>query len=266
MSTREMADGLMAAAAEVAGIAGGVAMRYFRSRELEVRRKPDGSPVTNADLAAERAARDWIAARFPSDGILGEEYGLERADATRRWLLDPIDGTRTFVRGVPLWGALVAVVEGEEVIAGAAAFPAVGELIFAARGEGCWLEGNRQQVSPMSRLGDALVLTTDEMFSARPLRKTSWLALAGAAGMSRSWGDCYGYLLVASGRAEVMVDAVLSDWDAAALLPIVEEAGGVFTDWSGTRRIDGGSAIATNAALAEEARRLLGAANSGGAQ
>jgi histidinol phosphatase-like enzyme (inositol monophosphatase family) len=254
----ETPGSFMAAAAEVARLAGAVALKQFRSAKLVIDRKANGSPVTNADLAAESAAREWIRRRFPLDGLLGEEYGIERGEAARRWLLDPIDGTRTFVRGVPMWGALVAVVEDGEVIAGAAAFPALGEEICAAPGEGCWLNGVRQRVSQIGRVADALVLTTDGSFSGDRSRYGAWLELEERAAMSRSWGDCYGYLLVASGRAEVMVDPVLSAWDAAALLPIVEEAGGRFTDWSGARRMDGGSAIATNAGVAEEARRLLG--------
>ena len=255
----ESGTSLMEAAAEVARICGDVAMRYYRSRQLEVKQKANGSPVSNADLAAERAARNWISQRFPGDGILGEEYGIERPEAPRRWVLDPIDGTRTFVRGVPLWGALVAVIEGDEILAGAASFPATAELIWAAPGEGSWLNGNRTIVSQTSRLSDALVLTTSPLFSSHPQRQAGWHSLENAAGMSRSWGDCYGYLLVATGRAEVMVDSILSEWDAAALLPIVEEAGGVFSDWSGARTAKGGSAIATNALLAGEARAALGA-------
>jgi histidinol-phosphatase len=255
----------MAAASEVARECGTVALRHFRSAELSVQRKPDGSPVTNADLAAESAAREWIRSRFPSDGILGEEFGIERPEAPRRWVLDPIDGTRTFLRGVPLWGSLVAVLEGDEVVAGAANFPAENELICAARGEGCWLDGEPARVSLISRVNDALVLTTDPTFSVRPERLGDWARLEAESELSRSWGDCYGYLLVASGRAEVMVDAALSTWDAAALMPIVEEAGGAFTDWSGVRTPGGGDAIATNGALAAEARRLLGVPGPGGA-
>jgi histidinol phosphatase-like enzyme (inositol monophosphatase family) len=254
----ESVEALMQAAAEVARIAGDVALRRYRARDLRIDRKTNGSPVTAADLASEAAAREWIQARFPSDGILGEEYGVVRPDAKRRWLLDPIDGTKTFVRGVPLWGTLIAVMEGDDVLAGAANFPALGELICAAPGAGCWLNEERTRVSQIGRIGDALVLTTDEPFSADPSRRPGWQRLESRAGMSRSWGDCYGYLLVASGRAEVMVDPVLSEWDAAALLPVIEESGGAFTDWSGARRIDGGSAIATNNALAAEARELLG--------
>jgi histidinol phosphatase-like enzyme (inositol monophosphatase family) len=263
MSARETPASLMQAAAELSRIAGDVALRHFRSADLRIDRKANGSPVTEGDLASESAAREWIRSRFPSDGILGEEYGIERGEASRRWLLDPIDGTKTFVRGVPLWGTLVAVVEGDEVIAGAANFPALTELICAAPGEGCWLNGNPAKVSAIASVADALVLTTDETFSAAPERRSEWVQLESAAGMTRSWGDCYGYLLVASGRAEVMVDPVLSDWDAAALLPVVEEAGGIFTDWNGARRITGGSAIATNRELGAEARRLLGTSQAG---
>lgn len=250
---------LMEAAAEVARLCGDVAMRYYRSGQLEVKQKENGSPVTNADLAAERAARNWIGQRFPSDGILGEEFGVDRPAARRRWVLDPIDGTRTFVRGVPLWGALVAVIEGDEILAGAACFPVTSELIWAAPGEGCWLNGGRAQVSQISRINDSLVLTTDPTFSYVPDRRERWQELEAAAAMSRSWGDCYGYLLVATGRAEAMVDPIMSEWDAAALLPIVEEAGGVFTDWNGKRTAKGGSGVATNAALAADVRRQLGA-------
>ena len=258
MSAPEPPSVMMHAVAEVARLAGSVALRHFRSPELAIEQKANGSPVTNADLAAESAAREWIRRHFPHDGILGEEFEIERGDARRRWVLDPIDGTRTYVRGVPLWGALVAVLDGEEVLAGAASFPALNELAAAAPGEGCWVNDSQARVSQIGRLSDALVLTTDETFAADPSHTDAWAALTSRAGMTRSWGDCYGYLLVASGRAEVMVDPVLSDWDAAAFLPIIEEAGGRFTDWNGARRIDGGSAVATNALLAREARDLLG--------
>lgn len=258
MSDQTRVVTLMEAAAEVARVCGEVAMRYYRSPNLEIRSKPNGSPVTNADLAAESAAREWLRERFPADGILGEEFGAEKADARRRWVVDPIDGTRTFVRGVPLWGALVAVVDGDRILAGAASFPATGEQLCAAPGEGSWYNGKPAKVSQVSRVADALVLTTTPQFGEKPEIGTRWLALENSAGMSRSWGDCYGYLLVATGRAEVMVDSILSEWDAAALLPIIEEAGGVFTDWSGVRTARGGSAIGTNSSLAVEARRLLG--------
>jgi histidinol phosphatase-like enzyme (inositol monophosphatase family) len=255
-------DGLMEAALEAARRAGEMALKYF-GRSIPVELKPDGSPVTEADRAAEQVARDWIAARFPADDILGEESGGLRDDAPRRWLIDPIDGTRSFVRGVPLWGSLVALVEGDRVLAGAACFPALGERIAAAPGRGCWWNGARCGVSGVSELARATVLATDERFATRASHREGWLRLAETAAVSRTWGDCYGYLLVATGRAEVMVDPVLSPWDAAPLVPIIEEAGGVFTDWDGGRGF--GSAIATNAALAAAARRHLGCPAPGGA-
>jgi histidinol-phosphatase len=247
---------LLEAAQEAARIAGGVAMRRYRTA-LEVRSKADGSPVTIADREAESAVREWIARCYPDDGIEGEELGIVRPEAPRRWVVDPIDGTKTFVRGVPLWGALIAVVEGTQVLAGAAFFPAIDETIAAAPGEGTWWNGSRCTVSRVDRLDRATVLTTDEKFRDDEAKCAGWRRLSGRAELSRSWGDCYGYLLVATGRAEVMVDPVMAPWDAAAFLPIVEEAGGVFTDWSGTRTAFGGSAIATNAALAAETRALM---------
>lgn len=237
----------MQAAAEVARLAGSTALRSWRS-DLAVEEKGDGSPVTRADREAEQRARDWIQERFPADGMLGEEYGEETGTSGRRWILDPIDGTKSFVRGVPLWGTLVAVAEGEHVLAGAMSFPALGEQIAAAPGEGCWHNGTRAHVSAIHRLPAATVLATGI---------DGLQALAAHAGLARTWGDCYGYLLVATGRAEVMVDLRMGDWDSACLLPIIEEAGGVFTDLAGRRTAFGGSAVATNAALAVEVRRLV---------
>lgn len=248
---------LLDAAQELARRTGAVALRHFRSA-LTVEAKLDGSPVTIADRSAEEAARHWIMQRFPADGILGEEYGAHQPAAKRRWLLDPIDGTKTFVRGVPLWGTLVAVCEGEKVLAGAAFYPAVDEIVAAGEGLGCWWNGTRAQVSSVTSIGAATVLTTDERFGRDGERLAGWQRLGTAAALSRSWGDCYGYLLVATGRAEVMVDGTAAAWDAAPFLPIITEAGGVFTDWQGLATAFGGSMVATNAYVAAEARALLG--------
>lgn len=247
---------LLEAVAEVAHLAGSTALPYFRTA-LVAERKADGTPVTIADRSAERAAREWIAHRFPGDGILGEEFGSERPEAQRQWIVDPIDGTKSFIRGVPLWGSLVGVIDGGRVVAGAACFPAIEEIVVAATGEGAWWNQARCHVSGVRRLAEATITTTDERFADHPARRDCWRALASRVAVARSWGDCFGYLMVATGRAEAMVDPVLSAWDAAPFLPIVAEAGGVFTDWNGEATVRGGSAIATNLALAAEIRTAL---------
>ena len=248
---------LLEAVAEVARIAGNVARGHFRPG-IEVESKADGSPVTVADRSAEKAAREWLERRFPNDGVLGEEFGGTRPDARRRWILDPIDGTKSFVRGVPLWGTLIAVAEGDDVLAGAAYFPVTEELVAAAPGSGCWWNGVRCSVSSVDEIRDATVLTTDERFPDHTTRREGWRRLSADAAIARTWGDCYGYLLVATGRAEVMVDDRMAAWDAAAVKPIIEEAGGVFTDWTGSPTAFGGDAIATNARLAVPVRTTLG--------
>jgi histidinol-phosphatase len=247
---------LMEAAAEVARICGRIALTHFK-KGIAVEIKRDGTPVTAADRDAERAARLWIEQQFPKDGILGEEHGVVRPEAPRRWILDPIDGTKTFVRGVPLWGTLVGVAAGEQMLAGAAFFPAVEEQLVAAPGQGCYWNGRRCHVSTLSEVEKATVLVTDDRFPTHPARGERWRKLAARAAISRTWGDCYGYLLVATGRAEVMADELLSPWDAAALLPIIQEAGGSFTDWTGKVTAFGAGGLATNAQLSDAVRREL---------
>ena len=225
----EGSQSLLHGVAELARLAGDVALGYFdraRRSELPVSYKADGSPVTAADRGAEAAAREWIERHFRLDGILGEELGMIRPGARRRWVLDPIDGTKSFLRGVPLWGALVAVAEGEHVLAGAIYCPAVNEMVAAAVGQGCWWNGARCRVSAEADLSRATVLATDDRFtvvtadagaSAAHVRAEREHALAGwnrvaeRAAIARTWGDCYGYLMVATGRAEAMMDAVLTE-------------------------------------------------------
>ena len=251
-----MSDSYLEAVVELARVAGDFAMSHY-GRTLTVDVKHDGSPVTIADRGAEERARAWIEKRFPDDGILGEEFGDVRPTARRRWILDPIDGTKSFIRRVPLWGTLVAVTEGESVLAGCAYFPAVAETVAAAAGEGCFWNGTRCSVSSTATIAEATIVTTDERFEERPERARAWRRLASQASVSRTWGDCYGYLLLATGRADVMVDNVVAPWDAAALYPIVTEAGGSFTDWSGSATAFGGDIIATNSALAKPVRNIL---------
>jgi histidinol phosphatase-like enzyme (inositol monophosphatase family) len=247
---------LLQAVSDVAQRVARVAMQWYRA-DMDVEVKRDGSPVTIADREGELEARRWIEQHFPGDGILGEEFGDTRADATRRWIVDPIDGTKAFVRGVPLWGTLVACCEGDQVLAGAACYPAVNELVAAAPGEGCWWNGSRAAVSNVDTLAQATLLTTDNRFIGRDHRAAAWRTLASNVGVTRTWGDCYGYLLVATGRAEIMVDDIVNPWDAAALQPIIEEAGGVFRSWRGIRTAFGGDLIATNEKLSRQVRDVL---------
>ncbi len=247
---------LLEAVQEVAGICGNVAHRHF-GKSLKVEWKADGSEVTLADREAETAAREWIRRRFPGDVILGEELGVDGNAGARRWLIDPIDGTRSFVRGVPLWGSMIAVEEDGIVLAGAINCPATGDFVVAARGEGCWHNGSRASVSTVDTLSKATILGTDQRFGKNPVRAERFAELSRHVAIARSWGDCYGYVLVATGRAELMVDDRLSPWDVASLIPIIEEAGGTFTDWNGKRGM-GNDAVATNALLADEFRKMLG--------
>jgi histidinol phosphatase-like enzyme (inositol monophosphatase family) len=254
--TRERATDLLEFAVEVAWRAGRAALAHYQTG-ITAQTKPDASPVTIADRAAEQLARDLIENRFPHDGIIGEEYGSVRAEAERRWILDPIDGTRTFMRGVPFFGCLLALEEHREPVIGVMYFPALEETVYAARGEGAWWNGRRARVSEIDTLDDALVLTTDLDSIEQQGYTDGFQRLHDSGGMLRTWGDCYGHALVATGRAEVMLDPIMSVWDAAALMPIVNEAGGIFTSWNGETTHDGGSAISTNAALAHEVRALL---------
>ena len=244
------------AVADLVREAGNRALSYYGTK-VTVEEKENGTPVTIADRRAEQLAREWLEKRFPGDGVVGEEFGMVRPDARRRWFIDPIDATKSFVRGVPLWGTLVGVVEDDEVIAGAAYYPGVNEILVAAPGKGCWWNGRQSYVSPISSLESALIVTTDDRFAERPERRQRWNELAGRAGITRTWGDCFGYLLVATGRAEVMVDDVVAPWDAVAFYPIITEAGGVFTSWNGDRTAFGDDVIATNGALDTVVRGLL---------
>jgi histidinol-phosphatase len=244
------------AAAEVARVAATAAMRHY-GRNPEQKIKADGTQVSVADFEAEQAAREWIEKRFPEDGIVGEEFPSVRESAPRRWIVDPIDGTFSFLRGVPFWGSIVAVAEGDHIIAGAVCCPALNEEICAERESACWFNGSKCRVSETSRLGDATVLTSDVRTFRDDERRGRWTILQQSAAAVRTWGDCYGYILVATGRADVMVDERVSAWDVAGIMPIISEAGGVFTDWKGNATAFGGDGIATNGALSEEVLRVM---------
>lgn len=244
-------------AADLAWQAGKLTLRYFQT-DLTTEFKADDSPVTVADRTAERLMRELIEARYPDHSILGEEEGETRPGATYRWILDPIDGTKTFVRGVPMYAVLVGLEREGQPVVGAVNIPALGELLIAARGHGCTWNGRRARVSPVAALHESLLLCTDAASMAHHGRAAAYRRLSAATRMQRSWGDAYGYVLVATGRAELMLDPIVSIWDCAALLPVLEEAGGTFTDWSGTPTIHAGEGLATNGLVLAEALALVG--------
>jgi histidinol-phosphatase len=236
--------------------AGQLTLNWFQT-EIDVERKADQSPVTIADKSAEQLLRQRIADAFPFDAILGEELGETPGTSGFRWILDPIDGTKSFISGVPLYGTLVGVEHSGEALVGLVYIPALDEGIYAERGGGAWhFRGSetprRVHVSRKGRLADGLFVTSQVDNFADRGAQAVYEQLQQAASITRTWGDCYGYLLVATGRAEVMVDPVMNLWDGAAVQPIVEEAGGTFTDWQGNRTFHAGEGIATNGAVIQE--------------
>jgi len=244
---------LLAFAVELAHEAGDHTLRYY-GRRVDHLAKADGSPVTLADREAEALLRERIAERYPHHGVLGEEYGEVNPGARVRWILDPIDATRSFMRGVPLYGVLIGVEVDGHAAVGVAHFPPLKETVAAGAGLGCTWNGTPCRVSGVTRLEDALVLTTDPV---RLAADAGWLGLQARAGLVRTWGDCYGHALVATGRADAMVDPVMNSWDCAPFLPILTEAGGRFTTRDGVETIHGGSAVSTNGALHREVLELL---------
>jgi histidinol phosphatase-like enzyme (inositol monophosphatase family) len=235
-------------AVDVAREAGKITLRHYQG-SFVAERKADNSFVTIADREAEAYLRARIAEAFPDDSILGEEEGEQPGSSNRRWILDPIDGTYSFVHGVPLYAVLIGMEFESEPVLGAVNLPALGELVYAARGLGCFWNGESAHVSSTASLDQSLLLSTDfgvcEQYGFGPAAE----ALQRQAQARRTWGDAYGHVLVATGRADIMLDSVMNVWDCAALLPILEEAGGTFTDWNGTRTIHGGNAISTNGLL-----------------
>jgi histidinol-phosphatase len=235
-------------AVQLAREAGEIADRHFKG-SFVAERKADNSFVTIADREAERNLRANIEHAFPGDGILGEEEGEKIGTSGRRWIIDPVDGTYSFVHGVPLYAVLIGLEIDGEAVLGVCNLPALSDLVYAARGVGCFWNGEPARVTTTRSLREALLLATDfgtcEQYGFGPAAG----ALQQQVNARRTWGDAYGHVLVATGRAEIMLDPVMNIWDCAALLPILEEAGGTFTDWQGQRTISGGNAISTNGLL-----------------
>lgn len=251
-TTDELRD-LVEIALEGARRAGEVILELYRAR-VPVEWKADATPVTEADRRAELLLRDFFARETPGFGFLGEEFGTSAGREAARWVVDPVDGTKSFVHGVPLFGTLIALEwEGRSVL-GLIACHAVGETVWAAEGLGAYQDGLPCGVSDVGELERATILATD--WRDVLARSRGAAELVGRAQLVRGWGDCYGYLLVATGRAEAMLDPVLQHWDVAALEPVIREAGGKIADWPGAitpRR----SAVAANAALFDEVVALL---------
>jgi histidinol phosphatase-like enzyme (inositol monophosphatase family) len=244
-------------AVDAAWQAGRLTLAHYQTG-VAVHRKLDRSLVTEADRDAEQLLRRLITSRFPDHSIVGEEFGADDKTATHRWVIDPIDGTNTFVRGVPFYGVLMALEIDATPVVGVCYFPALDELVAAARGLGCFWNGRRTRASVVPTLTDACLAYTDS----RGLRErlgADWDALQDATALQRGWGDCYGHCLVATGRADIMLDPRMNPWDCSALIPILQEAGGRFTDWRGRVVTDGGDAVSSNGALHDEVLRRLAA-------
>jgi histidinol-phosphatase len=245
----------VAAAIAAARAAGEVAMRYYRGG-FEVTIKADQTPVTQADREAEQAIKRVLGRAFPNHGFLGEEFG-EEGPKDHRWIIDPIDGTKNFIRRIPIWAVLIGLEEAGEVTAGVVFNPASGELLWARRGDGAWAGGDRLRVSDCETLRDAFLLHSDLHLLRAAGHWPGFLRVLDACSRTRGFGDYYGYGLVASGKAEIYLETDLKPWDAAPVKILVEEAGGRLTDFSGRPTIYNGSVLATNGRLHEPVLQAL---------
>jgi histidinol-phosphatase len=229
-----------------------------------VETKPDLTPVSDADRAVERMIRERLAAERPDDLVIGEEYGGAAGSAEREWIIDPIDGTKNFVRGAPVWATLIALRAADEVVVGVVSAPALGRRWWASRGAGAWTatasatDERQCRVSSVGTMSDAFLAYGDVRSWARHGRGEQFLGLANAVWRTRGFGDFWAHVLVAEGAVDLSCEPELSLWDLAALQPIVEEAGGRFTDLSGVARPDGGSVLCTNGLLHDAALAAFG--------
>ena len=256
-AARVAAHELLPFALDVVAAAGELTQSYFRSADLEVVAKADGSPVTAADEGAERLIRDAIAETFPNDAIMGEEYGATEAASGRQWVIDPIDGTKSFTAGVPLYSNLLAVIDDGEPVLGVINLPAVGEMLSAVVGHGATCNGESIQVSDKTTLRGSYVMTSSVRYWPYEFQQR----VLDEGIILRTWGDAYGYAMVATGRAEAMIDPRANLWDVAPIGVILSEAGGAFTDLQGNRQVTAGNGIGTNGTLHETFRVTFPAAD-----
>src|SRR5713226_499077 len=245
----------------LADAADDITARRFRAVDLRVETKPDLTPVTDADNAAEESLRNVLRRGRARGGMLGEEFGRTGSGA-RCWVIDPIDATKNFVRGVPVWATLIGLMDGDEVVVGVASAPALSRRWWAARGGGAWTgrgltKATRCRVSEVARIEDASLSYSDVSSWADSGRQDGFLGLARSAWRTRAYGDFWSHVLVAEGAVDISVEPEVSLWDVAALQVIVEEAGGIFTDLAGNATPEGGSAVCTNGRMHDEVLRFL---------
>jgi histidinol-phosphatase len=234
-----------------------ISLPRFGATDLVVDTKPDMSPVTDTDRAVEEAVRSYLSTERPGDAVVGEEFG-DDGDAGTRWIIDPIDGTKNFIRGVPVWGTLIAVERAGELVVGVASAPAMGRRWWAARDQGAFADGRPIRVSGITALHDAHLSHASLVSWERYGRGEDLLTLARRVWRSRGFGDFWQHMLVAEGAVDVAVEPEVELWDLAPIQVIVEEAGGRFSDLSGASRADGGSAVTTNGLLHEQVLAVLG--------
>ena len=243
-------------ALDAAWQAGRVTLGHFQTG-VAVQRKADNTPLTIADQQAEQKLRQLIEQYWPQHGIIGEEYGRTETNSPYTWVLDPIDGTKSFMCGVPLYANLVALLQDDEPILGVINFPALNEMVYAVKGGGCFWNGRPAHVSATKSLEDAVILCSDLNTFAEYGRAAQWHKLVEATYVQRTWGDAYGYALVATGRADFMADPVMALWDIAPMQVILQEAGGTLTDWQGDATIYHEECIATNSHLLADVLNLI---------
>jgi histidinol phosphatase-like enzyme (inositol monophosphatase family) len=245
---------LLSVAIEAAYLGGRRTLAYFNTG-VAVERKSDATPVTCADRECEQLIRQTIGRYYPDHSLVGEEWGSTPGNPDYKWIIDPIDGTKTFIHGVPLYGLLIGVEVQGVASVGVIYMPALDEMVCAAKGLGCRWNGRPARVSSQASLQEAAVMSSSIVSAYN--RSDAFANLAAKTLLQRTWGDCYGYLLVATGRAEAMVDAALNLWDCAAIKPIIEEAGGRFTNWKGEATIYANDGVATNGLLHEPVLEIL---------
>jgi histidinol-phosphatase len=248
-------------AVDAAKQAGQLALRYFDS-DLRVEWKQDQSPVTLADRETEALLRTTLLGRFPHDGFLGEESGDQPGTSGYRWVIDPIDGTRNYVRGIPIWATLVGLEYRGEQIAGVADLPAMGTTYRALRGDGAYRGDRRIHVSTVSDLRDAIMFYSSISWFVKAGKQDVFLDLAARTQRQRGFGDFYGFVLVAQGSGELMIEHGVHVWDVAPVKPIIEEAGGRYSDWDGRPDVSRPDVVVSNGRVHELALQLLGGGQS----